>query len=425
MRRRITAAIVGVTAFILLALGIPLAVVIQRSAVRAELVELQRTAASTLTEIEVPLDAARLAALVNEPDAPPPFTVYDRSGSVVFGQPDPRTEAIAQSALGGASATSSGGELAAATPITDADENVVGALVVTKSLADANTTTRVAWMVMVAIGIVAVGFAWLIASRLSRRLARPIIELAESAANTGVGGVPRQRNRPASLRSTSFTTRCSTSHGRSTRHWHTNAGSAPDVSHQLRTPLAGLRLKIEHASVSDEAERATLIGELDRIDSTVDHLLAFSRDNTPMSATCSPATVLAAGVTEFSGIAAKRSRGLECAIHTTGLAAMSPAALGQAIQVLLDNAVAHGQGDILTTVRKAPGGIAVDVEDGGTIDASVTDDQLFERHQGDHHGIGLSLARSIVEAEGGRLMLTSRQPSRFTVMLLDADEPSG
>src|SRR6478752_2941678 len=189
MRRRITAAIVGVTAFILLALGIPLAVVIQRSAVRAELVELQRTAAATLTEIEVPLDAARLAALVNEPDAPPPFTVYDRSGSVVFGQPDPRTEAIAQSALGGASATSSGGELAAATPITDADENVVGALVVTKSLADANATARVAWMVMVAIGIVAVGFAWLIASRLSRRLARPIIELAESAANTGVGGV--------------------------------------------------------------------------------------------------------------------------------------------------------------------------------------------------------------------------------------------
>ena len=103
---------------------------------------------------------------------------------------------------------------------------------------------------------------------------------------------------------------------------------------------------------------------------------------------------------------------------------MSPAALGQAIQVLLDNAVAHGQGDVLATVRKAPGGIAVDVEDGGTIDASVTDDQLFERHQGDHHGIGLSLARSIVEAEGGRLMLTSRQPSRFTVMLLDADEPS-
>jgi len=71
----------------------------------------------------------------------------------------------------------------------DADENVVGALVVTKSLADANATARVAWMVMVAIGIVAVGFAWLIASRLSRRLARPIIELAESAANTGVGGV--------------------------------------------------------------------------------------------------------------------------------------------------------------------------------------------------------------------------------------------
>ena len=424
MRRRITAAIVGVTAFILLALGIPLAVVIQRSAVRAELVELQRTAAATLTEIEVPLDAAALAALVNEPDAPPPFAVYDRSGSAVFGQPDPRTEAIAQSALGGASATSSGGELAAATPITDADENVVGALVVTKSLADANATARVAWMVMVAIGIVAVGFAWLIASRLSRRLARPIIELAESAANTGVGGVLAPAE-PTGIIEIDVLHDALLDQSRQVNEALARERRfSADVSHQLRTPLAGLRLKIEHASVSDEAERAALIGELDRIDSTVDHLLAFSRDNTPMSATCSPATVLAAGVTEFSGIAAKRSRGLECAIHTTGLAAMSPAALGQAIQVLLDNAVAHGQGDVLATVRKAPGGIAVDVEDGGTIDASVTDDQLFERHQGDHHGIGLSLARSIVEAEGGRLMLTSRQPSRFTVMLLDADEPA-
>ena len=179
--------------------------------------------------------------------------------------------------------------------------------------------------------------------------------------------------------------------------------------------------------MSDEAERAgPLIGELDRIDSTVDHLLAFSRDNTPMSATCSPATVLAAGVTEFSGIAAKRSRGLECAIHTAGLAAMSsrharPGSPGTARQCRRPST----RETYSRAVRKAPGGGSrVDVEDGGTIDASVTDDQLFERHQGDHHGIGLSLARSIVEAEGGRLMLTSRQPSRFTVMLLDADEPS-
>ena len=63
MRRRITEAIVGVSALILLVLGIPLAIAVHRSILDSEVVELQATAARTLTEIDVPLNLSELAAV--------------------------------------------------------------------------------------------------------------------------------------------------------------------------------------------------------------------------------------------------------------------------------------------------------------------------------------------------------------------------
>ena len=81
MRRRITVAIVGVAALILVVLGIPLAIAVHQSILDSEVVELQATAARTLTEINVPLDVAQLEKVSHEPDAPPPFSVYDRAAS--------------------------------------------------------------------------------------------------------------------------------------------------------------------------------------------------------------------------------------------------------------------------------------------------------------------------------------------------------
>ena len=67
MRRRIITAIVGVTGFVLLALGIPLAVVAQRQILDSEVVELQATAARALSEVAIPLDPVELARVADEP----------------------------------------------------------------------------------------------------------------------------------------------------------------------------------------------------------------------------------------------------------------------------------------------------------------------------------------------------------------------
>ena len=96
----------------------------------------------------------------------------------------------------------------------------------------------------------------------------------------------------------------------------------------------------------------------------------------------------------------------------------SGAAVRQVLAVLLDNAVIHGRGTVTVTVREAAGAVAVDVADEGP---GVPDPEgvLFARQadRRDGHGIGLALARRLVEAEQGRLTLTRVSPAVFTLLL--------
>jgi signal transduction histidine kinase len=94
----------------------------------------------------------------------------------------------------------------------------------------------------------------------------------------------------------------------------------------------------------------------------------------------------------------------------------------QVLDVLIDNALRHGRGDVTLTARQFGETLAVDVADQGSI--AMESAAVFDRGTsgGDGRRTGLALARSRVETHGGRLVVGRRSPATFT-LLLPGDVP--
>lgn len=189
-----------------------------------------------------------------------------------------------------------------------------------------------------------------------------------------------------------------------------------NASHQLRTPLAGLRLSLERGDViAANAETA-------RLSATIDHLLAAARDSLPA------AEVLDIGpIVETVGI---RWRALLADLDRELVVSVAPAlppvrarqgSIEQVLDIVIDNAVRHGNGSVRVTARPAPGGAVVRVDDDGPGIPAEQIAAVFERYEGAGTGIGLALARTFAEADGGRLILADPDRAGFDLVLVAAE----
>jgi signal transduction histidine kinase len=424
MTRRITTAIVGVTALVLLLLGIPLAIVAQQSIVDSDVVAMHAAVAHLLIEITLPVNESELANLARESDAPAPFGIYDTSGRLIYGFGPSRGDAPVQSARRGSTSSSTNGAIVVAAPLTDSNEDVVAVVRVSEALSNVHSRARHAYLVMFGAGALAIAAAWLIARRVAGHLSRPVTDLARTAAKLGSGAVlgdhPTSGITEIDLLGDALTDssrRISEALARERRF-------SSDVSHQLRTPLSGLRLRLERVTSADDAAGVATesLADLSRLESTVDHLLAFARDSTPTSASSSLDDVAADAVARWADRCASQRRSITLNANAAVTVQASATSIEQILDVLIDNALNHGAGSICVNTRPITGGAAVDVADeGSTVDAG-TDEQLFTRGHGSNTGIGLALARSIADAEGGRLLVASRQPTTFSLVLVAASE---
>jgi signal transduction histidine kinase len=208
-----------------------------------------------------------------------------------------------------------------------------------------------------------------------------------------------------------------------------------DVSHQLRTPLTGLRLRLEAAQEAQEAEEAeearvadgsmTLDGALEdlrRIDQIVEHLLAFARDEMPPMSTVRLDVAAHEAVSRWTDRAESHGRRISVAAAEPVTAEGSSRSVAQILDVLIDNALQHGRGDIIVSERRLAGAAALDVVDGGTDLVATTSERIFRRGEGAGTGIGLALARSLAESDGGRLVLSHQNPTSFSLILLAEED---
>jgi len=275
---------------------------------------------------------------------------------------------------------------------------------------------------MLALGAVAIGATWLVARRQARRLSAPLESLAGAAQRLGEGdfsvrttasGIPEIDAAGSALDVTAD--RLDDLVGR-------ERAFSSTASHQLRTPLTGLRLTLETAlDAPDAAQRASVVHALesaDRLERTIDDLLSLAR-HTPVDRAVLPLPALVQDWTSaWAPVLAGVDRRLRVQVAPwlpAGRA--SEAAVRQVVDVLLGNAVVHGAGTVALVVRDAGATVAIDVSDEG--EGPPEGAEVFRSRAATPpgHGIGLSLARALAEAEGGRLVLSHSRPPTFSLLL--------
>ena len=129
---------------------------------------------------------------------------------------------------------------------------------------------------------------------------------------------------------------------------------------------------------------------------------------------------------------AYRRAGRELSIQVPRSAAVwgSNGPLTQVVATLIENALVHGDGRTSVKVRRNDHSTVVEVTDeGGGIDPELGA-RIFERSVSGRSsggtGVGLALARTLVEDDGGRLELLTETPAKFGVFLISAPgEESG
>ncbi len=206
-----------------------------------------------------------------------------------------------------------------------------------------------------------------------------------------------------------------------------------DVSHELRTPLTTLRgnlgLLRREPPISDadrEEVLADMVEESERLIRLVNNLLTLARADARRSFQSVPIPVapLLEEVCRQAGLLAPE-RVIACAPLPDVAVLGDRDALKQVLLILLDNALKHTTGDVVVSASVADGQVAVSVCDSGPGIAPERLAHIFERFANkgaatnSSLGLGLAIAQSLVEAQGGTITVESQvgQGSTFTVRL--------
>jgi signal transduction histidine kinase len=102
---------------------------------------------------------------------------------------------------------------------------------------------------------------------------------------------------------------------------------------------------------------------------------------------------------------------------------VSAVAIRHVVDVLVDNALVHGAGAVEVAVSTLADGLLIEVSDEGPGLADADTAFTPRTARTGTHGIGLGLARSLTEAEGGRLLLRRIAPHPVFGLLLPAATP--
>src|SRR5690606_21893743 len=286
-------------------------------------------------------------------------------------------------------------------------------------------------LLIVALAVAALAVAVGLAIVQSRRLALPLRDLAMIAERLGSGDARPSKHRygiPELDRVAQVLDRSAT---RISDLLTREREFATDASHQLRTPLTGLTMRLEeivasadHPEVVREEGEAAIV-QAERLTAVIDELLAAARRQRHSQAEpISIDQVLVQQVTEWDPVFRGVGRKLVLAGTRDLKALATTGGFGQVIATLLENSLRHGGGTVTVTTSSGDNYVVIVVTDEGPGIEDEIAPRIVERNVsgGGGTGLGLTLAGALAAADGGRLELVRRRPATFAIFLRPADD---
>lgn len=274
--------------------------------------------------------------------------------------------------------------------------------------------------------LASLALAWYLASTMARRLSAPLIYLAAQAEQIGSGQV-RAQVRPSGIEEIDLVQEELVRTGeRMARRLAAERQRAADASHQLRTPLTALSMRIEeielYAEDDEIREEATVaLGQVERLTSVVNELLTATKRSQSETEVVQLLEVFHTEREEWESQYEAAGRELVFVDEAAQLVLAEEGKLAQILAILIENSLKYGAGT--TTVRARSAGksraILIDVSDEGDGIEKDIAEEIFDQGFSGHgsSGIGLALAKDLAQSMGARLSLSKRRPPVFTLSL--------
>ena len=286
------------------------------------------------------------------------------------------------------------------------------------------------------VALLAVGIAVVLGLLYARRLVRPLEELAGAADRLGSGDSSPLGRRYGIQELDRVAEGLDGSVQRINDLISAERDFAIDASHQLRTPLTALSMRLEEMMAAAEypevvrEEGAAALAQTERLAEVVSQLLGRARRPARGAPTvASVDDIVGQQVVEWEPAFRRAGRRLARAGEKGLFAFATPGGVSQVVATLLDNALVHGSGTVTVRTSRTRRSVVIEVRDEGNGVPAELAPRIFERSvSGSPNGTGLgkALARAIAASDGGQGVQVRPRPAVFALFLphatADAEE---
>ncbi len=418
MRRRLLISMIAVAVAAVLALGTPLAFVLHRLQLDEVSQSLHKDAQGLATTLyqrltsSPPIDASQAARVLSER-----YVVIKYNGSVIYRgglRPSPHSFQAATVRIA---------------PFTVTVE-------ASNSYLSGDLTSEL--LLIGGVALLAVGIAVVLGLLYARRIVRPLEELAGAADRLGSGDSSPLGRRYGIHELDRVAEGLDGSAQRINDLLSAERDFAVDASHQLRTPLTALSMRLEEMVAAAEypdvvrEEGAAALAQTERLAEVVGQLLGRARRTATGAPTvASVDEIVGQQVVEWEPAFRRVGRRLALTGETGLLAFATPGGASQVIATLLDNALVHGAGTVTIRTSRTRRSVVVEVRDEGSGVPAELAPRIFERSVSgspNGTGLGLALARTIAASDGGQVVLVRPRPAVFALFLphatADVEKPA-